>query len=212
MIRRPPSSTLFPYTPLFRSRLPRRPALVAGAGLLVRQRVVDRRRGRLVVRRERPVHEARRHEQPALAVRPHDEGLRPGEGIEADAVRFGLRVRRLRRTEVRDVVAHPLSLGYRLLGLRIGRVHERRVPPDPALALAPGVALQVGRRAVVHDAAVGGPRPPPLQVRPRYAPRVPLPPRRPVLVPGPVAAAVDPRRPPRRPVVLSLAAAPPGLV
>src|SRR2546427_8629223 len=51
---------------------------------------------------------------------PIYEGLRPREGIEADAVRFGLRVRRLRRTEVGDVVAHPLSLGYR-------RSEERRV-------------------------------------------------------------------------------------
>src|SRR5256885_5936148 len=31
MIRRPPRSTLFPYTPLFRSVLRRRPAGVAGA-------------------------------------------------------------------------------------------------------------------------------------------------------------------------------------
>src|SRR2546427_3249619 len=51
--------------------LARRPDLVDRAGLLLVQRVLDRRLVWLVVRRERPVHEARRHEQPALAVRPH---------------------------------------------------------------------------------------------------------------------------------------------
>src|SRR3712207_7929851 len=33
MIRRPPRSTLFPYTTLFRSRVPRRPGDALGAGL-----------------------------------------------------------------------------------------------------------------------------------------------------------------------------------
>src|SRR3712207_6938606 len=47
MIRRPPRSTLFPYTTLFRSDLPRRPALEhpleALAGLLQRELDVDDR-------------------------------------------------------------------------------------------------------------------------------------------------------------------------
>src|SRR2546427_6211918 len=59
-------------------------------------------------------------------------------------------------------------------------------------------ALQVGGGAVVHYAAVGGPRPAPLQVRARHAGRVGLAPRREVLVPGRVAAAVDPRRADRK--------------
>src|SRR2546430_8203623 len=80
----------------------------------------------------------------------------------------------------------------------------RRVPPDPALALAPGVALQVGGGAVVHDAAVGGPRPAPLQVRaPHAAPGGP-PARRAVLGPGPGAAPADPPRARRRPPAFPL--------
>src|SRR2546430_2881914 len=40
MIRRPPRSTLFPYTTLFRSLRPGRPARAVGAGLLTRLRLV----------------------------------------------------------------------------------------------------------------------------------------------------------------------------
>src|SRR5215216_5532021 len=50
MIRRPPRSTLFPYTTLFRSRLarPRRPRAVrAGRGLCVARRRRDRKSTRL---------------------------------------------------------------------------------------------------------------------------------------------------------------------
>src|SRR6185295_19108604 len=39
----------------------------------------------------------------------------------------------------------------------------RGVPPDVALALAPRRTVGGGRRAVVHDAAVRRPRPPPLR-------------------------------------------------
>src|SRR5207247_7785753 len=94
-----------------------------------------------------------------------------------------------------------------LAGLRIGRVDEGRVPPHPALALAPGVALEVRGGAVVHHAAVRGPRPAPLQVGARYARRIGLAPRREVLIPRREAAAVDPRRARGRAVVLQLAEA-----
>src|SRR3712207_8330657 len=50
MIRRPPRSTLFPYTTLFRSDEPQRAVVGAdevdpGVGQLLAQRVQDRRRG-----------------------------------------------------------------------------------------------------------------------------------------------------------------------
>src|SRR2546430_784303 len=73
--------------------------------------------------------------------------------------------------------------------------------PRPARGVrAPGG----GRPPEGPGAAVGGPRPAPLQVRARHAGRVGLAPRREVLVPGRVAAAVDPRRAGRRPVVFQL--------
>src|SRR5207302_278387 len=89
-------------------------------------------------------------------------------------------------------------------GFWIGGVDECRVPPHPPLALAPGVALQVGGGAVVHAAAVGRPRPAPFQVCPGHPRRVGLAPRRHVLVRRGVAAAVDPRRTRGRAVVLQL--------
>src|SRR5256884_549587 len=94
------------------------------------------------------------------------------------------RVGGLGRAEVGHVVPHPLAARHGLAGLRVGRVHKARIPPHPSLALAPRVALQVGRRAVVHDAAVGGPGPTPLEVRSRHARRIGFAPRREVLIPG----------------------------
>src|SRR5206468_9165047 len=85
------------------------------------------------------------------------------------------------------------------------RIDERGIPPHPPLALAPRIALEVGGGAVVHDAAVGRPGPAPFEMRPRHAGRVGLAPRREVLVPGRIAAAIDPRRARRRAVVLELA-------
>src|SRR5256886_11831883 len=46
MIRRPPRSTLFPYTTLFRSRRDRPPSETGGPGGGERRRVRDRRGGR----------------------------------------------------------------------------------------------------------------------------------------------------------------------
>src|SRR3712207_9010357 len=54
MIRRPPRSTLFPYTTLFRSRIAQRPALPALPG----PRVTGRARDRAGPGRRRPVRRA----------------------------------------------------------------------------------------------------------------------------------------------------------
>src|SRR3712207_7412876 len=52
MIRRPPRSTLFPYTTLFRSRI--RPRLKAGEDVLERHHArIDEHQSRIVVRHER---------------------------------------------------------------------------------------------------------------------------------------------------------------
>src|SRR5256886_15688434 len=82
-----------------------------------------------------------------------------------------------------------------------------RVPPHPTLTLAPGVALQVGGRAVVHHAAVGRPGPAPLEVRTRHAGGVGLAPRRHVLVRRWIAPPVGPRRARGRAIVLHLSEA-----
>ena len=160
---------------------------------------------RLVVRRQRPVDQARRHEQPSSAVAPHDERVGAREGIETDAIRLRHRVRGLRRPEVGHVVADPFAARRGDAGLGVRRIDERRIPPDPPLALAPRIAARVGGGAVVHDAAVGRPGPAPLEMRPRHAGRVGLAPRREVLIPRRVAAAIDPRSARRRAVVLELA-------
>src|SRR5690606_31071863 len=118
-----------------------RPELEDRAVLLVRvEQVADRRFGRLVVRRERAVDQPGGDEEPPLAVRLHDERVASREEIEAYGAGVARIARRLRRGEVGDVVADPLA--------------ARRVPPDPALALAPRVAIQIRGGAVVEDAAV----------------------------------------------------------
>src|SRR6185437_15273938 len=88
------------------------------------------------------------HVQPRLAVGLHDERVDAGQGLGAGrAVRRPV-VRGLVGGEVRDVVPGPRGLLF--------------VPPDQGLALAPRLALGVGRGAVVDDAPVGGPGPAPL--------------------------------------------------
>src|SRR5439155_1670995 len=79
-------------------------------------------------------------------------------------VRFARMRRRHGQRKVGHVVPDPLAGGDRLTGLGIGRVHEMRIPPHPALALAPRVAVQVGGGAIVDDAPISRPRPPQLQV------------------------------------------------
>src|SRR3712207_8210270 len=72
MIRRPPRSTLFPYTTLFRSHLPLL-SVVVGQGEL------DRLRRRVEEQQERVVRDL-------LAARP---GLRDGVAVEEDGQRAG---------------------------------------------------------------------------------------------------------------------------
>src|SRR5205807_3509485 len=83
-----------------------------------------------------------------------------------------------------------------------GRVDERRIPPDPPFPLTPGIAAEIGGRAVVHNPPVRGPRPPPLEVRPRNTGRIGLAARGEVLVPRGETAGINPRRARRRAVVL----------
>src|SRR5262249_10533717 len=110
--------------------------------LLLGQEVPDRRLDRLVVLREPAVVE--RAQESADEVGAHDERLVAVLGV-----------RRQERVEVRDVEPDPLALLVRLVARRLG------VPPDELLLLAPWLAGQVGRRSVVEDAPVRGPREPP---------------------------------------------------
>src|SRR2546426_6798491 len=82
MIRRPPSSTLFPYTPLFRS-LPapggeRRGSLPRGGGRLRRGRELYRLQRHVPGRRLRVVE----HGLPHLGGRVRPRGALPGERAE----------------------------------------------------------------------------------------------------------------------------------
>jgi hypothetical protein len=59
------------------------PVLHHRAGLLIIERVLDRRLRGLVVRGEWPIHETTRDEQPAKAIRSHDERRGAGKRIHA---------------------------------------------------------------------------------------------------------------------------------
>src|SRR2546430_15543498 len=89
MIRRPPRSTLFPYTTLFRSRAPARlgPAVARGPGGEDRRRGLGLRGGRSVVLRGRA---------PGFPCRPL------GGGGSDRALRAGARRRRIGRPARRD--------------------------------------------------------------------------------------------------------------
>src|SRR5664280_2143119 len=117
--------------------------------LLRVERVADRRLLRLVVRRKRPVEHAHRREQPSLAVGLHDERVVAREPRGAPGARLRPEGRRLVGHEVGHVVTGPLAV--------------LDVPPDVLLALAPRLALGIGRGAVVEDAAVRRPRPAPVE-------------------------------------------------
>src|SRR5439155_19778354 len=95
-------------------------------------------------------------EEPPLAVGPHDERVRPGVRVEADPAGLAGRAGRLPGREVRYVAARPLLA----------------VPPDVPLPLAPRRPVGPRRGAVVHDAAVRGPRVGPAEVRVRSARRI----------------------------------------
>src|SRR5204863_7649022 len=95
------------------------------------------------------VDEAGRYEQPPQAVRVQDEGVVAAERVDALRLLLRLVVGRLVRLARVGVVA-------------TGPLARVRVPPDVALALRPRLAVGVGRRAVVEDSGVRGPRPAPL--------------------------------------------------
>ncbi len=115
---------------------------------LVVEQVRHGRLDGLVVDGERPVLEADRREEPALAVTLHDERPVAGDGVNTFRVSVGTVVGAFVGLEVGDVEARPLPL---LL-----------VPPDVLLLLAPGLALGVCGGTIVEDAAVRRPRPAPL--------------------------------------------------
>src|SRR6185295_2396344 len=110
-------------------------------------RVRERRLVRLVVRRDGTVDEARGRPDPAQAVRVGDERRAAADRLHALRVLAGLELGRLVLLEVGVVDAGPRAL--------------LRVPPDVLLALGPRLAIRVGRGAVVEQARVGRPRPPP---------------------------------------------------
>src|SRR6266581_5336414 len=99
------------------------------------------------------VHQPRGGEQPALPVRLQDERVCPGVCLKTDAIRPGRCIRRLGEWEVRHVEAGPLL----------------PIPPDPLLALAPGLACRIGRGPVVQDAPIGRPGEAPVEVGPHDA-------------------------------------------
>src|SRR5687768_10990868 len=109
--------------------------------------------------------------------------------VESDATRLRTCRRRLRGSEVRHVVTGPF----------------RAVPPHPLLSLAPWLSGGIGRRTVVHDPPIGGPREAPVQVRARLARRVGLFARRKVSVRSREDTRIDPRRARRRSVVREIA-------
>ena len=125
--------------------------LARRVGLLPVERVAERRLDRLVVGGHRAVDEALRHVERALPVALHDERVDALDGLDALGPLGRPVGRRLRLLEVGHVLPGPLP-----------RLALLRVPPDVGLALAPRLALGVGRGAVVEDAAVQRPRPAPL--------------------------------------------------
>src|SRR5207237_9664238 len=84
---------------------------------------------------------------------------------------------------------------------QVGRIDERRIPTNPTFPFAPRIAAEVGRRAVIHDAPVRGPRPTPFEVRAGHAWRIGLAPRGEILIPRRETAGINPRRARRRAVV-----------
>src|SRR5207244_10706955 len=134
------------------------PVLVPGTRLLLVELVVGRRRDWLVVGRQRAVHEASRHVEPAEAVRPHDERSGAGKRIHACRSGFGLVGGTFRRDVVRHVVTGPFFL--------------LRIPPHPLFTLAPWFSFGIGGGTVVHNPPVRRPRPTPLQLSAGFARRV----------------------------------------
>src|SRR6266536_2757030 len=103
------------------------------------------------MRGKRAIHYALGREEPALAVRLHNEGIAASDGVHAGCAWRRCIIRGFVQLEVRHVYAGPLLL---LL-----------VPPDVLLAFRPGATLRISRGAIVQDAPVGGPGKAPLQER-----------------------------------------------
>src|SRR5579875_868509 len=114
------------------------------------ERVLDDGLNRLVVRRQWPILGPARREEPAFAIRLDDKGRIAGDEVHPLGIWLRSIAWRAVHHEVRSIEAGPLAL----LG----------VPPDVALALAPGLTLGIGAGAVVHHASVAGPGPGPVEV------------------------------------------------
>src|SRR5205085_9046687 len=95
---------------------------------------------------------------------------------------------------VRNVIPDPLAVRWCDPRLGVGRIDERRIPPNPPFPLAPRIAAEVGGRTVVHDSPVRGPRPTPFEVRAGHARRIGLAPRGEILIPRRETAGINPRR------------------
>src|SRR5579863_2626088 len=105
------------------------------------QRILDRAFEGFVMLRERPIADrANGNKQTAHSFRVHDERTQ---------MILGMRI----SFEVWNVVAHPLL--------------STLVPPDLPSRGIPGLAFEIARSPVVHHAAVGRPRPPPVRVNPQ---------------------------------------------
>ena len=171
-----------------------RPDLGRGIALLVRvERVARRAFGRLVMRRQRPVQQAGRHEQHRLAIRLHDERIVTPERVHALRMlrEIGPIRRLLGRHEVGHVEPGPFLLAF--------------VPPHHFLLFGPGISLRIRRRAVVESAPVGRPGPRPVEmVRARVRGRVRAPRTRPVIPFRGIDAAIDPAATGRAAVILQI--------
>src|SRR4051794_13644119 len=135
------------------------------------------RLGWLVVRGQRTVQQPRRVVEPASAIRDHDERLRARQCVEPGLLHVARSARRLGFGKVGRVVAGPFF----------------SIPPDPALPLAPGLALEIGRGAVVEHPTVGRPGPAPISLAVAHPWRIGFLPSREILVRRGIDATVDPR-------------------
>src|SRR3712207_7577517 len=82
MIRRPPRSTLFPYTPLFRSRVAQAVVEAAGGG----ERAPEHRAREAAVADEERRHDAP-HRRDAEVLRRHEAG-EPERGVDRKSTRL----------------------------------------------------------------------------------------------------------------------------